>query len=279
MSMTITSESGGEKETKVVKDQESNNDCTNLSARKGVLGRLSVEIPPPAMDYFGSDEYSSEHGNVESWLDEHPEFFQAYLIRKGTRSMIDSWLVTHALPPGVTATTLQNVDEEDLDELNSDEMVHESDGAINVVPSDDCGMGGNSNSSASDGAGGISGIAIPASNVSGLAGTGSKFSACGSKCSSGSGTPVRKISAHEFEKGGLTKPLVNTIDGTSTFLSPTVPVEATGQIRKKSRNDVQGLNETDLIFELVKDICNDLEIRSLCHKILQNVGILTSADR
>ncbi len=42
---------------------------------------------------------------------------------------------------------------------------------------------------------------------------------------------------------------------------------------------MQGLNETDLIFELVKDICNDLDVRRLCHKILQNVGILTNADR
>lgn len=29
----------------------------------------------------------------------------------------------------------------------------------------------------------------------------------------------------------------------------------------------------------VKDICNDLDVRSLCHKILQNVSILLNADR
>ena len=39
------------------------------------------------------------------------------------------------------------------------------------------------------------------------------------------------------------------------------------------------LDETELILELVKDICNELDVRSLCHKILQNVGILTDADR
>ena len=106
-----------------------------------------------------------------------------------------------------------------------------------------------------------------------------QLTACGSKGSSGSGTPVRKISAHEFERGGFTKPIVTTIDGNPTFLSPPASNEASGQIRKKSRNDIQGLNETDLILELVKDICNDLDIQSLCHKILQNVGILTNADR
>jgi hypothetical protein len=71
----------------------------------------------------------------------------------------------------------------------------------------------------------------------------------GSKGSSGSGTPVRKISAHEFERGGLTKPLVTTIDGTPTFLSPPVSSEVTGQIRKRSRHDVQvrGLNYQALV--------------------------------
>ncbi len=101
-----------------------------------------------------------------------------------------------------------------------------------------------------------------------------------SKSGSGGATPVRKVSAHEFEKGGLTKPLVTTIDGTPTFLSlPTHSSELTGQIRKKSRTDMSTLDETELILELVKDICNDLDVRSLCHKILQNVGILTYADR
>ena len=43
--------------------------------------------------------------------------------------------------------------------------------------------------------------------------TGSKSTSSG-----GSNTPVRKISAHDFEKGGLNKPIVSCIDGTPTFL-------------------------------------------------------------
>ena len=35
------------------------------------------------------------------------------------------------------------------------------------------------------------------------------------------------------------------------------------------RTDLQTLEETELILELVKDISNDLDVRSLCHKILQ----------
>jgi dual 3',5'-cyclic-AMP and -GMP phosphodiesterase 11 len=47
----------------------------------------------------------------------------------------------------------------------------------------------------------------------------------------------------------------------------------------KTRQELEALNERELIFELVKDICNDLDVRSLCHKILKNVSILTNADR
>lgn len=205
-----------------------------------------------------STPFDSEQARVEAWLDENPDFFKSYLLRKGTRTLIDAWLVAHALPPGVA---LQNVHEEVSDDEDlmpvSTHRHHEHD----PINGND---GGGSGTPSSTG-----GIIIPKPATA----------AAGSKCSSGSGTPVRKISAHEFERGGLTKPLINNIDGNPTFLSPNVPAEVTGQIRKRSRNDVQGLNETELIFELVKDICNDLDIRSLCHKILQNVGILTSADR
>uniref|UniRef100_A0A182SYG5 GAF domain-containing protein n=1 Tax=Anopheles maculatus TaxID=74869 RepID=A0A182SYG5_9DIPT len=106
-----------------------------------------------------------------------------------------------------------------------------------------------------------------------------------------------KISAHEFERGGLLKPIVNTIDGTPTFLSisPQNESSAAGSAQccpngvaycganlrplRLSRNELKQLDERELIFELVKDICNDLDVRSLCHKILQNVSILLNADR
>lgn len=33
------------------------------------------------------------------------------------------------------------------------------------------------------------------------------------------------------------------------------------------------------MLDLVKTICNDLDIKSICHKILKNISILTNADR
>ncbi|XP_076327227.1 dual 3',5'-cyclic-AMP and -GMP phosphodiesterase 11-like isoform X2 [Tachypleus tridentatus] len=104
-----------------------------------------------------------------------------------------------------------------------------------------------------------------------------------SRSGSGAATPVRKISAHEFERGGILRPMVTTVDGTPTFISLPLPEESNlsaGQrSSRKSRQELQGLDEKELIFELVKDICNDLDVRSLCHKILQNVSVITHADR
>ncbi|VVC90390.1 unnamed protein product [Leptidea sinapis] len=96
--------------------------------------------------------------------------------------------------------------------------------------------------------------------------------------SSGATTPVRKISAHEFERGGLLKPLVTTVDGTPTFLGDQ-PHATPSRPQRRSRHELKQLDEKELIFELVKDICNELEVRVLCHKILQNVSILLDADR
>nr|XP_029715287.1 dual 3',5'-cyclic-AMP and -GMP phosphodiesterase 11-like isoform X3 [Aedes albopictus]XP_029715288.1 dual 3',5'-cyclic-AMP and -GMP phosphodiesterase 11-like isoform X3 [Aedes albopictus] len=185
--------------------------------------------------------YDAEYARMESWLDENPEFMQDYFIRKATRNMVDGWLVSHATP--VTTASGSNMD------------------------SPTHGAGGQTSSS---------------------------------RAGSGATTPVRKISAHEFERGGLLKPIVNTIDGTPTFLSIGLQNEcllsgggpshhqnggglglSSGSQRPQrlSRNELRQLDERELIFELVKDICNDLDVRSLCHKILQNVSILLNADR
>lgn len=93
-----------------------------------------------------------------------------------------------------------------------------------------------------------------------------------SRAGSGATTPVRKISAHEFERGGLLKPIVNTIDGTPTFLSVSLtgdcpatctstsgPVGAggtplypgPGRSQRRSRHELRHLDEKELIFELV----------------------------
>ncbi|XP_068915494.1 dual 3',5'-cyclic-AMP and -GMP phosphodiesterase 11 isoform X3 [Tenebrio molitor] len=168
----------------------------------------------------GSSYYDPEYARMEAWLDEHPDFVQDYFLRKATRQVVDSWLVSHATP---TSSSVE--------------------------------------------------LASPTHNQS--------------RAGSGATTPVRKISAHEFERGGLLKPMISTIDGQPTFLTGSAENQVSGgpnsptpgRRQRRSRHELRHLDEKELIFELVKDICNELEVRSLCHKILQNVSTLLHADR
>ncbi|KAE8744838.1 hypothetical protein FOCC_FOCC008562 [Frankliniella occidentalis] len=184
--------------------------------------------------------------------------------RKATRQVVDSWLVSHATPGS--------------GQSSSDLLLGSPTGP---APGAQVAGGGGGGGMAPGGCSG-SAAAMPAG-------------AAASRSGSGATTPVRKISAHEFERGGLLKPIVNTIDGTPTFLSvgpahgaeggecgaaPGTPLLSShGRTQRLSRNELRHLDEKELIFELVKDICNELDVRSLCHKILQNVSMLLRADR
>ncbi|XP_071483649.1 dual 3',5'-cyclic-AMP and -GMP phosphodiesterase 11-like isoform X3 [Diadema antillarum] len=104
--------------------------------------------------------------------------------------------------------------------------------------------------------------------------------------SSGSNTPVRKVSASEFEvqgTGGSLGRMVQTVDGSPSFLGTPSYLLNQGKSSptrsRKSLNELKQLDDRAVLIELVKDIANELELSTLCHKILQNVLILTKADR
>lgn len=100
---------------------------------------------------------------------------------------------------------------------------------------------------------------------------------------SGATTPVRKISAHEFERGGLLKPIVNTIDGTPTFLSVSpgdmgqpggaqVGSGNSNRPQRRSRHELRHLDEKDLIFELVGSCAKVRRRASILKKNLIPLG-------
>lgn len=49
--------------------------------------------------------------------------------------------------------------------------------------------------------------------------------------------------------------------------------------KKKTLAELSELNEKDLLMELIRDIAYELDVDSLSHKILVNVGLLTKCDR
>lgn len=99
--------------------------------------------------------------------------------------------------------------------------------------------------------------------------------------SSGTSTPVRKSSTSDFDSRGILKPIVNVTDGPHSFLGLERQLSKPTR-QRKSKEELQQLRILDehaFLIELVKDIANDLEVKTLCHKILQNVSLLTSGDR
>ena len=166
-----------------------------------------------------SPEVREEYDVMERWMDEHTEFVHDYFARKARRSMVDGWLIAHAISH--------------------------------------------------------SGLPVQSDSQSNSSGS-------NSKPSSGANTPVRKISAQEFDKGGMLKPMISTVDGTPTFLGPvnlTSSLNSQQAKLRKSKSELKALDEKELMYELVIDICNDLDVTSLCYKILLNMCILLNADR
>ncbi|GFR65902.1 phosphodiesterase [Elysia marginata] len=175
----------------------------NGSGGGGIVGGGSIDAK--------DEDAAQEFDMMERWLDEHPEFVHDYFARKAHKSMVDGWLLAHALA-----------------------------GAENL-----------------------------------------STSSTSSKASSGANTPVRKISAQDFERGGILNPMVSTVDGLPTFLGPSCSSTPTpsSKCRRRSKSELKALDEKELMYELVIDICNDLDVTSLCYKILQNLCILLNADR
>ena len=182
-------------------------------------------VAPSDLDLDFPGDHVGEYRRMEKWLDDHTDFVHDYFARKASRSMVDGWLIAHAISQGTSSPS------SGLGMLHTD--------------------------------------------------SGSSAGSSTSKHSSGANTPVRKISAQEFEKGGqILKPMVSTVDGQPSFLgSSSGSTETTPKCPRKSHSELKALDERELMYELVIDICNDLDVTRLCHKILQNVSILLNADR
>jgi len=104
-----------------------------------------------------------------------------------------------------------------------------------------------------------------------------------SRTSSGANTPVRKVSAQQFEKRGQTlSRMVMTVQGMPSFLAAgddTADGSASGSRTSRCRRgDLKSRDSCELMNELILDICNELDMTSLSHKILQNVCLLLDAE-
>jgi dual 3',5'-cyclic-AMP and -GMP phosphodiesterase 11 len=64
-----------------------------------------------------------------------------------------------------------------------------------------------------------------------------------------------------------------------SLIESKVRLPSSKSLNKESKLDLKNNNEREFFFEIVRDIANDLDLKTLSYKILVNVGILTNADR
>ena len=108
-----------------------------------------------------------------------------------------------------------------------------------------------------------------------LGGSARNISQLATSTSSGCSTPKRKSSLDPF-----LRPMLSHYDGIPSFIRFERSLSRPRQRKSKEElKELRVMDEQALLMELAKDIANDLEITSLCHKILQNVSILTDGDR
>ncbi|XP_071946809.1 cGMP-specific 3',5'-cyclic phosphodiesterase-like isoform X2 [Antedon mediterranea] len=81
-------------------------------------------------------------------------------------------------------------------------------------------------------------------------------------------------------RGTLLKNFRKSFTGMSgnvrNLLSPTC---IGGKRKLSNKSALAKLDEKELFMELIRDIANELDLNTLCHKILMNVSILTNGDR
>lgn len=167
-------------------------------------------------------------------------------FRKATRNVVDAWLVSHASASSCGGSG--GVGSSGGGGGNAAAATPTGNERQFAVSTSSCGGGGGGGSGG--GGGGSGGGSGSGGSGAGSAGGGSGGGGGGN---SGTTTPVRKISAHEFERGGL-KPMVTTVDGTPTFLANDYQDETTTApvARRRSRHELRQLDEKQLIFELVR---------------------------
>lgn len=79
---------------------------TNTEELAGYWSTLDDDDDEELLLNVGDDE-SLESSIIESWLDDNPAFVEDYFMRKASRQLIDRWLIAHAK---VNNTNLQQID-------------------------------------------------------------------------------------------------------------------------------------------------------------------------
>ncbi|XP_023658281.1 dual 3',5'-cyclic-AMP and -GMP phosphodiesterase 11A isoform X1 [Paramormyrops kingsleyae] len=186
-----------------------------------------------------------DFSEVEAFLDRHPELFEEYLIRKGKCEMVSRWLKEHHPSKVSLVEDKRRSAREPLWQTSTD------------------------------------GLQRRCSHME------LRRNFARSKAMTAHRTYDEHVSAHESQSSVRRRALLRKASSlpptTAHILSAllesrvSIPQYASSAIDYKYR--LKENNEREFFLELVKDISNDLDMTSLCYKILINVCILVEADR
>lgn len=71
---------------------------------------LPLQITPSHHHNHNSlHHYDPDYARMESWLDDHPDFAQNYFMRKASRNVVDSWLVSHTTPGSLPGNDMMSI--------------------------------------------------------------------------------------------------------------------------------------------------------------------------
>ncbi|CAH6788476.1 Pde11a [Phodopus roborovskii] len=233
---------------------------------------------------------SLDFGEVETFLDRHPELLEDYLMRKGKQELVDKWLQRHS--PGQGASGLKHA-------LAGTGSLAQGSSRGSTGMGGGAGPQGSANTHPMPGGGESAGVPLSPSWASG---------------SRGDGNLQRKASQKELRKSFARSKAIHvnrTYDEqvTSRAQEPMSSVRRRALLRKASslppttahilsallesrvnlpqypptaidyKCHLKKHNERQFFLELVKDISNDLDLTSLSYKILIFVCLMVDADR
>ncbi|EFB27897.1 hypothetical protein PANDA_007407 [Ailuropoda melanoleuca] len=231
-----------------------------------------------------------DFGEVETFLDRHPELFEDYLMRKGKQEMVEKWLQRHSESQGAVGPRLAVA--------GTSSLAH-SGGRGSGSVGGGTGPNSSANSQPALGGGDCGGVPLSPSWASG---------------GRGDGSLQRRASQKELRKSFARSKAIHvnrTYDEqvTSRAQEPLSSVRRRALLRKASslppttahilsallesrvnlpqypptamdyKCHLKKHNERQFFLELVKDISNDLDLTSLSYKILIFVCLMVDADR
>ncbi|NIG58543.1 Dual 3',5'-cyclic-AMP and GMP phosphodiesterase 11A [Pontoporia blainvillei] len=232
-----------------------------------------------------------DFGEVETFLDRHPELFEDYLMRKGKQEMVEKWLQRHSQSQGALGPRPALA--------GASGVAHGGGRGSSSSAGDGTGPNVSASSQHTPGGGDSGGVPLNPSWASGSRSDGSLQQRASQKelrksfarskaihvnrtydeqVTSRAQEPLSSVRRRALLRKASSLP-PTTAHILSALLESRVNVPQYPPTAMDYKCHLKKHNERQFFLELVKDISNDLDLTSLSYKILIFVCLMVDADR